>query len=570
MVAPDFEIDFEGGTDGNSASPEFDAVSNTPEYYAAGAIHGSMAMLCDGDAADYGVIAGSMPSTPTEGWWQIYGRLSAAPGGNSSFLEFRKSAGSQGCELQLNTSAQIRIRDDSAVAQGTTTAALNADGAPFRIDVRVLSDATAGEVEVRMSIGSNFEGAIGAHDDFKLVTGIDTGAGTLHSFAIGWIVNPGNGADFIFDSIRFSASGWIDPKNPAATTVKPVFGVPQATYAITHGPAYSSILVPATGALFGASTARSGVAESSHPTGLIYYNSIDGGAVRPPDSIGIYKVGNWDGTFTSNELAMLADSGNGDPAIAHVRWKIGNTGSPNSWASVAAGDCNAVIDTAGANLAAYGLPVMISIYHEPEDNAGPTGYSNQDWVDMQKLGKDRLDAQGATNLIYCPNFMGYYGHIDHVTAMMEGLAALTGTYFHWVGQDPYTNTTDSRDTWAELVNWDPSGLWAAEGPGYDGFYDYIETEFPGTPQKLPEFGVDGGPNTSNTAPGDVDEDEAVVIFEEYPTGIRAFPMIKWIEIWHATGTGDYQIPDRSVGGPEYAAFTNDSYFDQDTSVALGV
>jgi len=322
-------------------------------------------------------------------------------------------------------------------------------------------------------------------------------------------------------------------------------------------PPVSGILVPTTGAWLGASV-------TSSPAGLTLYNSIDGGAVRPPQILGVYKTGNWNGKFTTGELAMFADSGGGARAIPHVRWKPDTDASAPymSWANIAAGNCDTILNAAFAQLATWPGKMFMTIWHEPEDEV-PSYGSNTDWINMWIHCHNRATAQGATNLVWVPNFGGYRGHAaDHIVPMLAGIVG----YFDWIAHDPYASTTASRDTLEELVNWNPSAplVWNTIGPGYAGFYDWATATYPGVPQMLAEWGIDGGADGVGT----ITAAAAAVIIAEYQSSLASFPAIKAFEYWHNQGIGDYQWTDRSgVGEAEYAAFSNDPHFNQNTALA---
>jgi hypothetical protein len=334
-----------------------------------------------------------------------------------------------------------------------------------------------------------------------------------------------------------------------------VFGTPATT-------GLSSILEPVSGALLGATVAAAGVQTSSSTAGLTYYNSMVG--VRPAQIIGIYKTGNWDGSFSAAELSILADAGGGDPAIPHVRWKPGNTSSAGSFTDLADGTItNSVLDTAFSVLSTWPGKMFISIWHEPEDNVPASG-SNQDWIDGWIRCHDRAAGQGATNLVWVPNFVGWRAHaVDHIVPMLAGIVG----YFDWISWDPYINSDNYIDL-NDLVNDNDGGEWTTVG-GYDGLYDWATTVYPGVPLMLSEWGIDGGPASTTGGSNEVSEAEAEAYMQNVIDTVQDFTEIKAWEYWHSKATLDAQWPDRtsSTGESLYIEFSNLAYFDQDTNLA---
>ena len=161
---------FEGGSDGvaittgnsgTTSGDAFNGVSNAPTFESTGPIHGTISMLCDGDAADYVVWNSSMPASMSEGWFRMYFTVSALPSSTAPIMVFRKSGGGvtdQGCDVRITNTGTLQLRDDSEITQFTMSTPIST-GVQHRLEVHVISSATVGRIEAHLFRGANVDGS---------------------------------------------------------------------------------------------------------------------------------------------------------------------------------------------------------------------------------------------------------------------------------------------------------------------------------------------------------------------------------------------------------------------------
>lgn len=123
-----------------------------------------------------------------------------------------------------------------------------------------------------------------------------------------------------------------------------------------------------------------------------------------------------------------------------------------TWSLAGGGDAatNAGIDSMANSIKSVApKKIMLSIYHEPEDNVsvgtagsgcttkGSAG-SPTDYVNMWHNVRARFDALGVTNVVWNMNYMGYSGWNCLVNQMWPG-----NNYVDWLTWDPYAGGTQS-------------------------------------------------------------------------------------------------------------------------------
>jgi hypothetical protein len=79
---------------------------------------------------------------------------------------------------------------------------------------------------------------------------------------------------------------------------------------------------------------------------------------------------------------------------------------PGTWASVASGVQDAWLHRMLRGLHRTHGPVLLSLHHEPEDNAGPPGMQPKDWVAMHTRAI-HIAAQSAPNVTITPILMAW-------------------------------------------------------------------------------------------------------------------------------------------------------------------
>ena len=87
-----------------------------------------------------------------------------------------------------------------------------------------------------------------------------------------------------------------------------------------------------------------------------------------------------------------------------ARLPVVSTKLPGTWAEVASGEHDLWLDDLLSRLGALSAPVMLSLHHEPENDAGGPGMAPGDWVAMQKRAIAAVEGQTVTIV---PILMGW-------------------------------------------------------------------------------------------------------------------------------------------------------------------
>ena len=232
----------------------------------------------------------------------------------------------------------------------------------------------------------------------------------------------------------------------------------------------SALLVPSCGAWFGSTTNQFGT--ESGPADSVARQEAELG--RPLDIIHVYHSGSEDWP-TSTELSLISD-----PTTARrlfVNWKP-EAGS--TWADVAAGTNDNLIDTVAARIEARlgNRPFFLTLHHEPEQEVqgDGSGFSQSDYAAMFRHVVERLRLDGVTNAVMVWNMMGFSGWGDqgYYDAMYPG-----DDVVDWIGYDPYSHDGAQLTTFADR-----------QGRVFPGFYSWATLVHPGKPLMLGEFGAD--------------------------------------------------------------------------------
>ena len=235
--------------------------------------------------------------------------------------------------------------------------------------------------------------------------------------------------------------------------------------------------------------------------------------------------------------------------IAYVNWK-----PAYRWAQAAGGTptVDAQIDALAASIKALGqVRIMLTVYHEPENDISPGGTSAcpstllggsagtaADYVAMWHNVRARFDAAGVTNVVWAMNYTGWYEWECAVKALWPG-----NDLVDWVVWDPYTRNA----TWTATVG---------------RFYRWLETnsdsghDFLSKPWGLGEFGYVG---TSQTA--------AYAMYDEARRNLQngVHPRLKAYVVWdnRTASSNDDRVgfDGKGVRDPveqqRYNAFAND-------------
>jgi hypothetical protein len=167
-------------------------------------------------------------------------------------------------------------------------------------------------------------------------------------------------------------------------------------------------------------------------------------------------LGTW-GTATGNQAFAVFNAVKAHGSVPFVTWSpTGSSVANPAIGSILNGSQNAYLDGVGAQLAAYGGPLMIRMMHEMNGSWYPhwspgqtdnglyitTALYQQAW----RYIVDRIRAAGATNVqwVYCPNTWTSGG-------LPNGMAQYPGnSYVDWIGLDGY-NAVAGTSGW-QLFN----------------------------------------------------------------------------------------------------------------------
>jgi len=326
----------------------------------------------------------------------------------------------------------------------------------------------------------------------------------------------------------------------------------------------SSLLVPDTGAWFGATTPAFNQSGTS-AQGLEEWEAITG---FRPHVFPWYKTGAWNGIPTAAERAIIDPGGGVRYAIPKYAWKVGAGSNIGTWIDVANGVYDTQIDACADGLKTYPFTMFFSVFHEPEDNVNTSGNTRAAYRAMWRRVRDRFEARGVDNLVYVLQFAGAPNHA--VNAAGSGFEDMYpgDDYIDWLGMDPYTHSP-TRNTLDELVNA------TAGGPsGYGGWYTWAQTNHPTKPIMLGEFGAGNvgcqGASTLGVqftdAQGEAVVNQWIADLGVTNTAIKAF--LYWNG--RALGKYDYQLQRdcrKTLYGGAITAMCNDSYFDNDPNLA---
>ncbi len=213
----------------------------------------------------------------------------------------------------------------------------------------------------------------------------------------------------------------------------------------------SSILVPRNGAWFGAmSNPLSGENQGSAIA------RFEMSAQRTLDIAHAYHSGNQ--TFPNSTEQAWSNGGR----MLLVNWKPSTT----SWRAAADGSLDAsVIGPVADRIRAFGRPMFLVLWHEPEDQLDAGFDTAANYVAMWRHVHDVFAAHGVTNVVWVWNMMGYVSHRASWTSMYPGDA-----YVDWLGADPYTFSSQTFDQSTQ------------------SFYDWATANAPSKPIMYCEFG----------------------------------------------------------------------------------
>jgi beta-mannanase len=186
----------------------------------------------------------------------------------------------------------------------------------------------------------------------------------------------------------------------------------------------------------------------------------------------VHRYHGWGEVFPEPSEVNWAQGGR----TLYLAWdaRVFSTNTPVSWASIANGSQDAVIDAQADRIRAFGRPLFMDFSQEPEAEVDDGRYGTvADFAAAYRHIVQRFRARGATNVSWVWSVMGYSGYYSYYTG---------GLYpgddvIDWIGWDPY--------------NWYlcHGSAWKSFAEKVSGFYGWLNANgHADKPFMLSEFG----------------------------------------------------------------------------------
>lgn len=242
MASPPLANTLEGGTDGveitsaNSASGSGDAFDDTTgsvegsPYFSSAQARDTLSMRFNYTSAPGGTLFAQwsgLGSLTGNVYFRLYMYIPSLVDNNLYPLGVRTSANASSAILRILSSGLIQGRDagNSGISEGTVAVAT---GQWVRIEMRVISSTTVGELEWRLY--NTADAAAGSYDDTANATAAVLGANTdIANFGLN-VTAPASPYTVYFDDLAVSTDDWIGPSvTPSGRVYKRLTGPAQLT-----------------------------------------------------------------------------------------------------------------------------------------------------------------------------------------------------------------------------------------------------------------------------------------------------------------------------------------------------
>ena len=509
----------------------------------------------------------------TKHYMKSFIRRAVSPGSDMYLWQVYAADGTTiGAQFGVDSTGKLFVRDSNSGTKQTAAAALTAN---TWFKVLVFCDGTGGLTAAYYSSGGGYTTLVETFANATTLT-----ATSFSKENLGLVAATTGSPDIFIDSFEADSTQY-----PGTTTGAPIKVLVDriksdsaqmpAPLDVVATPAFSNMLVPTSGVLFGVTAASVNTGGHTTQAGLNATTAITG---VYPHLVGRYYTGNWNGIITGATELNLYDPSTGTFAGSHaapfIHWKVnGGNLSSLTWRDVANGAADSYIDTVANNLKSYGRKVFFTLWHEPEDDVGGTGMTAADYVAMWQHVVDRFRQRGharGDQIIWVLQYMSFSTWA--VDSAGSGFSALDPgeAYIDWYGIDPYLYNLNGRDTFDELVKENTAGV---SGWGSVGIYNYLVSRHPSKPIMIAETGINIGtvatyPTLNN--PGFSDANAAAVL-ADWQNSIADYPNIKALVPWFGvTDNGVYQ-PYSPDAGPLFKAawstLAHDAYLTQNMALA---
>jgi hypothetical protein len=538
------------------------------------ALEGVSSMRLNGNSSD---MLRFDNSSHTAHYCSFYLRYVTAPVGSGQYFLQVKAADNTTISWQVGilTDGKLNIRLSNTGTGSNAAAAATAftTGTNYRIDITALA---SGTLTLRIYRAATIDSAVTSDAWQVLQPSNPITTTTFGMDQMGHIAGASTTTgDFSID--RYKSSDTALPSPMGASGGGPFEGYFESyrtdsatmpvnlNVVITENPGgdgeVSSLLVPANGCWFGASTPSS-TTTGADPTGLAEWIAATG---RRPDILhAAYKTAaNWDGVPTSTEVAML-EPANGARAIAFYNWKFE---AGNTMAEVISGVQDANIIRCANGLKSYPYKIFLALHHEWDKDSHGAGNSNAQYITAWRHVVSLMKGQGANNVIFVWDMTGSAGNAGSLAGEWWNVMYPGDDVVDWIAWDPYHQKPSATHDLAELVNNNIGNT----ANGYEGFYWWTTTYHPTKPIMLGEYGawMTDANYTDPTVPTVNTPAEAATFYNSFDDQIRDFPKLKAIVHYNTKKEHDnrIQMPGRSAVAAAMASIGSDPWFNVGTENA---
>lgn len=203
-----------------------------------------------------------------------------------------------------------------------------------------------------------------------------------------------------------------------------------------------------------------------------------------------------------------------------------------TWAQIAAGQADAIIDARASAAATYGRRILLAFHHEPENDTTTYG-TPADYVAAWKHVVDRFRAAGATNVKFVLVLEAWTFQLDRADHWYPGRS-----YVDYVGADGY-NWYGAR----------AGAAWRELGDIFTPFYDWTVAK--GVPGMITETGCLEDPNNP---------DRKAQWFDNADLWLRSHPNIAAFLYFHSDRMWRWWVDTSAASLAAYQAMAHDPIF----------
>jgi hypothetical protein len=212
-----------------------------------------------------------------------------------------------------------------------------------------------------------------------------------------------------------------------------------------------------------------------------------------------------------------------------------------TWAQIANGSMDAVVDATADRIHALPYRVFIDFDHEPEGHT--TDGPDADFVAAYRHVVDRFRARGASNAVWVWTIMGWSGAYSRYAGLYPG-----DGYVDWVAFDPYN--------WN---GWGGHSGWRSFNDSVRPFYDWLAANsapghaYSSKPYMLSEFGSADDP---------ADAQRRADWYRAVPAALKTMPNIRSVVYFDSSTDADWRFETTAASIAGFADAGHDPYLNQ--------